>query len=416
VKFFLKHDISGSEKRLCRSRIARVALSGFGCFLLLIATQVISFAAEWSLLPSIGMKGYYNDNLLLTPLPHEATYGYWISPATEFAGRTERLEVTGKAALDFVDYYGGEPNRFTNIFLPLRASYKTEKDLFGFTGGFTRDNTLMGELLATGLVLQFTQRNLWDVNPSWTRNITEKLAFQGTFQFSDASYQDGLRLGLVDYQQFGGSAGFLYHATERDDIQLVGTYTNFHTINSPFGLRASYPGIMMSMAHTFTETLKGTIYGGPRFVNSTNQFAGGAVKTQDTVWLYGADLTKQFESASLQFTLARDIMPSGFGLLIQRDRAGVLASYGFSETLTASLDTSGYLISGVSPLASGGTLSENRLIYSTPKLAWKFSEWWKLEISYSYRWRDTDTTVESAMSNAMMFMLTYYPPKLVISQ
>ena len=381
-----------------------------------MATHVTAFSAEWSLLPSMSMKGYYNDNLLLTPLPHEATYGYWISPAAEFAGRTERLEVTGRAALDFVDYYGGQPSRFTNVFLPLRASYKTENDLFGFTGGFTRDNTLMGELLATGLVLQFTQRNVWDLNPSWTRNITEKLAFQGAFQFSHASYQNGLRLGLVDYQQYGGSAGFLYHATERDDIQLAGTYTNFHTTNSPSGLRASYPGIILTVSHIFTETIKGTVYGGPRFVHSTNQFAGGKVKTQDTIWVYGADLTKQFESASLQFSVARDIMPSGFGLLIQRDRVGVLASYSLSETLTASLDTSGYIVSGASPLARGGTISENRLIYTTPKLSWKFSDWWRLEASYSHRWRDSDGLVEPVMSNAMMLMLTYYPPKLAISQ
>lgn len=382
---------------------------------LIMAIAAPSFAAEWSLVPSMSTKAYFNDNLLLTPLPHDPTYGYWVSPGVEFAGKTERLEVSSRAALDFVDYYGGEPSRFTNVFLPLRMKYRTERDEWGFTGGFTRDNTLMGELLATGLVLQFTQRNLWDMNPSWTRYITEKLAFQGTFQFSDASYQDGLRLGLVDYQQFGGSAGLLYHATERDDIQLAWTYTNFHTTNSPFGLRASYPGLMLTMAHTFTETLKGTLYGGPRFVHSTNQLPGGDVKTQHTVWVYGADLTKQFDSASLQFTLSRDIMPSGFGLLIQRDRAGILASYNFSETLTASLDTSGYLISGASPLARGGSISENRLIYTTPKLGWKFSEWWKFEVAYSHRWRDSDSLVEPVMSNALMFMVTYYPPKLAIS-
>ena len=208
----------------------------------------------------------------------------------------------------------------------------------------------------------------------------------------------------------------LYHATERDDIQLAGTYNNFHTINSPSGLRASYPGIMLTVAHIFTETLRGSVYGGPRFVSSTNQIAGSALKNQDTIWVYGAGLTQQFESGSLQFTLARNIMPSGFGLLIQTDRAGVLASYNFSETLTGSLDTSGYLVSGASPLARGGTISENRLIYTTPKLSWQFAEWWKAEVSYSYRWRDTDTLVEPVMSNAMMFTLTYFPPKLAISQ
>jgi hypothetical protein len=383
---------------------------------LALTITVPCLAAEWSLVPSMSTKAYYNDNLLLTPLPHDPTYGYWISPGVEFAGKTERLRVSGKAALDFVDYYGGQSTRFTNIFLPILANYKTEKDLFGFTGGFTRDNTLMGELLTSGLVLQFTQRNMWTANPIWTRNLTEKLAFQSAFQFTNTTYENGLRLNLVDYQALGGSAGLLYHATDRDDIQFSGTYTSFHTTNAPFGLRASYPGVMLTVAHTFTETLKGTVYGGPRFVSSTSQLVGVDFKTQDTIWIYGASITKQLEAARLEFTLARNILPSGFGLLIQTDRAGMLASYHFSETVTTSIDISGYLTSGASRLANGDSLSDSRLLYITPQVAWKFSEWWKLEVSYSYRWRDSDSFVEPAMSNAMMLMLTYYPPKLAIAE
>ena len=372
-------------------------------------------AAEWSLVPSMSTKAYYNDNLLLTPLPHDPTYGYWISPGVEFAGKTERLEVSGKTALDFVDYYGGEPNRFTNVFLPLTMKYRTERDELGFTGGFTRDNTLMGELLTTGVVLRFTQRNLWNLNPTWTRMITEKFGFQGTFQFSDASYQDGLRLGLVDYQVYGGSAGFVYHVTERDDVQIAGTYTNFHTTNAPFGLRASYPGAMLSVTHNFTESLKTTAYGGPRFVSSTTEVGGFSQKTNDTIWVYGASLTQQFERASLQLTLSREIFPSGFGLLLQTDRIGALTSYNLTDTLTASLDASGYIVSGATSQARGGTLSEQRLFYLTPKLAWHLSEWWRAEASYSYRWRDVDTFSEPIISNMLMIMLTYYPPKLAIS-
>ena len=33
------------------------------------------------------------------------------------------------------------------MFFSRTLRYKTEKDLLGFTGGFTRDNTLMSELL-----------------------------------------------------------------------------------------------------------------------------------------------------------------------------------------------------------------------------------------------------------------------------
>ena len=357
----------------------------------------------------------YNSNLILTPLPHDATYGFWVSPATEFAGKTERLEVSSRIAADFVSYYGGEETHFFNVFLPLTLRYKIEKDLLDFSGGFIRDNTLMSELQATGLVLRFTQRNQWTANPSWTRNITEKLSIQSGLQLSDTTYEDGLRIGLVDYQLFGGSGGLLYQLTERDQIQLTGSYINFHTTNALSPFRASFPGANLNLTHAFTETLTGTVYGGPSFVSSTTQTVGGNIKAQSTVWLFGASLAKKFESTSIQVNVARDIVPSGFGLLLQTDRAGVTVSHDLSETLTASFNGSGYLVSGVTTLASGGTFPESRYFSATPAIAWKFLEWWKVELSYTYGRREAGGFSDVAMSNATMFMLTYYPPKLTFS-
>ena len=374
-----------------------------------------SEAAEWSLAPSIGVKSVYNSNLLLTPLPHQETYGYWVSPAAEFAGKSERLEVRGRVAADFVSYYGGEETQFTNVFLPLHLSYTTEKDLLGFTGGFARDNTLISELLTTGLVLRFTQRNQWTANPSWTRRLTEKLSFQSSFQLSDTTYENGVRLGLVDYQLFGGSGGVLYHMTEQDQIQLSGSYVYFHTTNASSPFRASFPGVNLNLTHAFTETLTGSAYGGPRFVNSTTRTISDTIKVQSAVWLFGASLTKTFESLSIQVNVDRDIVPSGFGLLTQRDRAGLTVSHNLTETLTTSFNGSGYLISGVTNLPQGGTIPESRYFYLTPKIAWEFLEWWKLELSYTYGRRDVDGFSGPAMSNATMFMLTYYPSKLAFS-
>ena len=374
------------------------------------------FAAEGSIVPSLSTKAYYNDNLLLTPLPHDPTYGYSISPSTDFSGKTERLDVTGKATLDFVNYYGGETTQFTNMYFPLTMRYRTERDEWGFSGGFTRDNTLLGELLTTGVVLRFTQRNLWNLNPSWTRMITESLSFQSSFQFSDASYQDALRVGLVDYQVFGGSAGFLYHLTERDDVQLAGTYTNFHTTNAPVGLRAYYPGALFTYSHAFTEGLKLTVYGGPRFLSSTSQSAGFGQTTKDTIWLYGATLSQQFEQVNVQLSMTRDIFPSGFGLLVQTDRIGALVSYNVTERLAMSLDAAAYLVTGAISQSGGRSLSEQRLLYFTPRMTWRFSEWWAAEASYGYRLRDADALNEPVVSNMLTLMLTYHPPKLAISQ
>ncbi|MEO8339203.1 MAG: hypothetical protein ABI604_05705, partial [Nitrospirota bacterium] len=76
-----------------------------------------------------------------------------------------------------------------------------------------------------------------------------------------------------------------------------------------------------------------------------------------------------------------------------------------------SFDVNGFRVSGITERSTGGTLSERRLYTATPQIAWKFSEWWKLELSYAYRLTNGETIPE-VMSNATMFMLTYYPPKL----
>lgn len=371
-----------------------------------------SEAAEWSLAPSIGTKGVYNSNLLLTPLPHDETYGYWVTPAAELSGKTERLDVSSRIAADVVGYFGGEERQFTNVFAPLSVRYQTEKDLIGFTGGLTRDNTLLSELQTTGVVLQFAQRNQWMFNPTWTRKVTEKLSFQSGVQLSDTTYETAR---LVDYRLVGGSGGLLYQLSERDQIQLLGSYTHFRTTDSPFGFQASFPGINMSLTHAFSESLTGTINGGPRFLSSTSQTPLGDISARDTVWLAGATMTRNFERARLQVSFARDLAPSGFGLLIETNRGELSGSYDISETLTGSFNVVGVLTKGKASALTGGAFPDSRYVSLTPKLSWKFCEWWQAEMSYMYRWRDVDTAADSAESHATTFMVTYYPPKLSFS-
>jgi len=372
-----------------------------------------SEAAEWSLSPSVGVKGVYNSNLLLTPQPHSETYGFGVSPAAEFAGKTERLEVSSRLAADFVSYFGEQDRRFSNAFAPLSVRYKTEKDLLGFTGGFVRDNTVLGEeLQATGVVLQFVQRNQWTFNPTWTRSLTEKLSLQSGIQFSNTTYEGTI---LVDNRLVGGSGGLLYQLSERDQIKLFGSYADFHTLDSPAPFRANYPGINMSLTHAFDESLTGTVYGGPRFLSSTSQTQFGDVTARETVWLAGASMSKKFERAALDISFDRSLIPSGFGLLVQTNRGEVLGSYDLSETLACSLNVVGILTTAKDSAGIGRTFPNQTYVSVMPKLSWKFFEWWLAEVSYIYRWRAIGNAIDSAQSHAITFMVTYYPPKLSFS-
>ena len=371
-----------------------------------------SEAAEWSLSPSIGVKGVYNSNLLLTTLPHHDTYGYWATPSAEFVGKTERLDVGSKLAADVVGYFGGEDRQFTNVFAPLSVRYRTENDLFGFNGGFTRDNTLLSELQATGVVLQFAQRNQWTFNPTWTRAVTEKLSVQSSVQLSDTTYETAR---LSDHRVVGGSGGLQYHLTERDQVNLLGSYTDFRTTDSPLPFRANFPGVNMSLTHAFDESLTGTVYGGPRFLSSNTQTPVGSIGSDETVWLAGGSMTKQFERAMVQVAFARDLSPSGFGLLIQTNRGEVSGTYDISETLTFGLNVVGMITTAKAGTAIGGAFPASRYVSVAPKLTWQFLEWWRAEVSYMYRWRDTDSAISSAESHGTTFMITYSPPHLSFS-
>jgi hypothetical protein len=381
---------------------------------LLIMAAVSSWpqaeAAEWSAEPSLAVRGVYNSNLILTSAPHSDTWGYWTSPGLKFAGATENLEVSGKAGADFVSYYGGANQSFTNMNFPLSVKYNAERETFALDGAFTRDNTLMGELQQTGVVLRFTQRNFWNVAPSWTHALTERLSLKAGYQYSSATYENGLQLGLVNYTTNSGSVGLMYHLTERDQIQTTAIFTDFHAPEAS-DLRSTIYGGEVSWSHEFTETITASISGGGRLVSSRVNTGLTELRETQAVWVGSAYIQKRWDDAALKLEASRQIYPSGFGRLLETNRVGIGMSRDVTERLTLSLDTAVYFASSVASNTTTSTFPQNRYINVTPALHWKIADWWAMDLSYTYSQRYVESFNETALSNAATIMLTYFPPK-----
>lgn len=367
-------------------------------------------AAEWSAESSLAVRGIYNSNLLLTAAPHEATWGQWVSPGMKYAGATENFEVSGRTDADFVQYYGGNDQTLTNMNFPLSMNYRTERETFALDGGFTRDNTLMGELQQTGVVLRFTQRNYWNVAPSWTHALTERLSVQAGYQYSSASYESGAQLGLVDYTTHGASTGLSYRPTERDVIRATGMFTNFHAPEAS-DLRSNIYGGQVEWMHDFTESITGSISGGGELVSSEIHAGSMSPKDTQTVWVGSATLFKKWEDSTLKLEARREVYPSGFGLLLQTSRVGIGITKDMTERLRFSLDAAAYLAESVGSPLTGVTFPKNRYITVTPSVHWRMAEWWALDVNYTYANREVVGTRETAFSNSAMVMLTYFPPK-----
>lgn len=421
---FVVHKPTGA-----RARGWVLAFAGtWGLLVLTMGTGIgVGTAAEWSAAPSLGVKGVYNSNLLLSDGDNEV-FGHWITPAVKFKGATESLEIESETRADFIRYYGDVDRELTNLYFPLRASYRLDRHLFGFEGGFTRDNTLVGELQQTGLVLGFTQRSLWTAMPTWQMGITERLSWKNTYQFMDANYQDGQRVGLVGYRVHGVNSGPQYNLSELDQVHLTGEYSLVQI--SSIGLESTYYGVQGGWTHDFGDGVSGSIAGGGRLVSSTQDVPAipgilgillgrtrdRSVTSHEVVWVYRGSLRKQFERTTIQIDGSREINPSGFGRLLQTDRVGGSLFHNISETLNVSLHGSLFFVSGITTTENSRPLPQQRLFSITPSLTWKFADWWSMDVSYTYGQRAFSEFDQQYDSNSVFIMLTYGGEKWSVSR
>ncbi len=390
----------------------QVLLAGVivGCLFFMTARG--ADAAEWSAVPTVTARGNYNSNLLLAEGSQKAVWGSWLSPGMTFTGSTENLEISGRTAADFVHYYGGQDSSFTNFYFPLSVKYRGERDIWNVDGGLTRDNTLMGELQKTGVVLAFTQRNLWTASPSWTHNLTERAALTAGYQFADATYENGLSLGLVDYQTNGGNAGISYQIAEKSQVKLMGIATLYQAPQR--NLESKIFGASASLNHEFSETFSVKLEAGPRYINNVVQSGPQDRSDHSWVWVGNATIQKQLERTTVTLDASRQINPSGFGLLLETDRIGMTIEQKLTENLSASFTGQAIASSSTATVGSVTSFPKQRYFSVEPRFSWKINDWWGAEAWYTYSQRDVNSLSVTAMANIVSVAITYTPAKFSV--
>ncbi|MCP9468670.1 MAG: hypothetical protein NNA31_01585 [Nitrospira sp.] len=386
--------------------------------LLTVIGQGTARAAEWSIEPSMSVRGEYHSNLLLALEPQLSTYAYWISPAVRLIGATETLQVSSRLAFDYVEYYGERDAKIYNLHFPLSVRYRQDRSLWEFNGGLNRDNTLRSELIETGVVLTFAQRNLWSAGPSWTYNFTDRLSAQTAYQFNKAQYEEGSeRLFLFDYEVHTASETLSYNARDTDTIRLTGLFTRFLLPDRGNSVADTY-GAQLGGTHAFSERITLSASGGPRFITSRIDTRVGRLEDNTTVWVFNGVLAQKFERADLSVEIGRDVFPSGFGLLIQKDHLLVRASYQATDHLTFSVRGQASVINPVATddIFTGGVrFREARFFYIDPHVRWHFDEYWALDAGYTYSRREIEGADRSGESHAVRLMVTYFPLKFSAS-
>ena len=103
-------------------------------------------------------------------------------------------------------------------------------------------------------------------------------------------------------------------------------------------------------------------------------------------------------------------------MLIQTRKVAVNVSKDLTESLILSLNGQVSLASSVTSEVTATPFPENRYVNVTPRLTWKFDEWWAINVAYTHGRRDVESLNEMAISNAATVMLTYYPPRFTVGR
>jgi len=385
----------------------------------------LAMGAEWSVVPSIQLTEKYEDNIRLATKTHDTVWGSTVSPSVQLVRTTPTSVAKVSARLRF-NRYSGDEVRDTDVqYLTLSSRNRTPRGRWALKGSFKRDTTLTtlvepesdtadeeeladAEDIDEGLVQVEVRRNQFDLDPSWSQNLTERMTLRLGYRLRDVYYSAAEGTSLFGYQRHSLDVALMRQVTERDKLGITARYSEYRApeVNSKAGTST----LQASMDHAFSETLRGIVAVGLQNTSSMR----GALEDEATGYTLDMRITKKInQSTNYRLALKRDVLPSGAGRVVQSDRFNIRFSSKITPKLTFSL--SGRFFRNKSLEASATNVG--RRYYSIePNLRWLLTRKWSVDGYYRYRYQKYDNAAASAQSNAVFFAVRYAWPMIRVSR
>lgn len=379
---------------------------------LLVATQAM--AEKWYVEPSASVRFGYEDNVRLVTSNEDSAFSTYLNVQAPFGFRTEVSDVNLSAQLESRRYDGLSDLNTDDQHLGLDAVFRSGLDLFSLQGSYERDSTRTSELETTGLVQSSKRRIGKNLNPSWTRALTERTSLELGYQYTDVSYQDADLTGLVDYRYDKATAGMVYKLSEKTDLHgnLSASKYDAPDADTEFKIYGLQVGVSLKVS----EKLSASVSVGLTHTKSDYLGTGGGKEmSSDNAILLDLSVKKIYETMTVEGFLSTSETPSGYGRMLRRNAIGLSLHREPSPRTTFSFRGEVY-----ENTSAGGfdVDSDDRLYYSLePGLSWRATNWWTISSAYRYRRQDyTNSSTGAADSNAVFITASYVWPRESISR
>jgi hypothetical protein len=357
-----------------------------------------SLLSTWDFEPGVRLNLFYDDNVRLSPVDKQSSFGGFAEVYGVAARRTEVSELTFRGIVTSTYYSDITELNNTDGAIEADLAYRMPRTTFGLETSFVYDSTLQSEEETTGIVQVNKRRSLFQIAPAIQYATTERSRIGAGIDFQDVSYEDVDQIPLDNYRFGQANVNAEYDLTER--AVLVGRvfYERFDSDNELN--RSTAWGGDAGVRYQVSDRMRLAGFAGARSVDAED---APGFETDDgggTGPIFSFLVERDYGPGLARLTLDRSLIPSGRGTLLDTTRAGVTLSLPVTERATARLDAL-----GVRNRNPGGetNLNDRDFISVQPGLRWQLGEATWLDLSYRYRWQDREILDNDAQSNAVFF-------------
>jgi len=365
-------------------------------------------ANGFDIIPSIAVKGEYNDNIFVTQSGEIDDYITTLSPGIELEQRTERLNLRLSGRIDGLIYT--DNNDLNHIDQDYAGSVRyqlTPRMGGGFESGYLRDSRPDRDIQTTGLVFGTDIRHRQRFRAFGDYLLTEKTAAAISYAYNKEEFDE---TPLNDFSSHTADIGFTYNL-ETLWKSTLGRMNFGYTIVDYTSSKVDNYSATLGIERRLSELYQFVFDIGPRFTRT--EFDIPAV-TPNEVWGVRGQisLTYRGEYTNIRLNFSHDVQPAS-GRAGATERTGLSATIGrrFSDKFRSDLSASYYLNKSDQQEFAFSNIDENSFSIQ-PRLRYEFTRDMALEAYYAYTIIDDQVTDTERVQNIFYLLFTLRYPLL----
>ncbi|HEU4652545.1 MAG TPA: hypothetical protein VFS47_01080 [Steroidobacteraceae bacterium] len=365
-------------------------------------------AANWEFAPAV-LGGYrYDDNYRLSQPGDEIEVSGAEVDATMLFRTIDprtKVEIAPRVRATYFPNEGDEDS--TDYFLRGSVEDRTPRRAMGVDASFAHEDVVRTEFstepqgslgnpdVATSTTFLRNQRDLYQVTPSFSYDLSQRQRIGVDGQYTHASFDNNYAGAQVDFTQANLGVGWTFIASQRNSFTLRGIAAHYDTVDTAeaYGAQAEW-GTQLSPTSRMYVRIGAQNTKPENRDSSTNMLAG-----------LGGDWMG--ERNHLFLDLTRTVNAVAAGSVVERTELRFRLNHDISERITMLLGARGIRDEGIHSTA----YPKRNYVTGQAGLEWRAQRSIAFTATYTYRWQDDERFPTDVSANGFLIGVLYQPKR-----